>query len=200
MADSNVSPEDVLTFWFGPPGSAPLAASTQWYKKDDAFDREVAARFGAVHALAASGALESWKTSARGRLAFVILLDQLSRNMFRGTAASFAHDAKARAATLASISTGDEATLTTVERSFLYMPLMHSEDVDLQHKCVAAFERLGKDASPDLQKYVANSLDYAKKHAEIIERFGRFPHRNAILERATTPEESEFLAQPGSSF
>lgn len=197
---TSTGPEDILSFWFGPPGSSPLTNSNKWYTKDDAFDREIKDRFEEVLELAARGALDGWKTTTRGRLALVILLDQLSRNMFRGTPRAFAQDARACETTLEAIATGDEQSLDVVERSFLYMPLMHAEDVDLQHKCVAAFERLLKAAPEAIRKFVDNSLQYANRHAEIVERFGRFPHRNEILGRASTPEEIEFLKQPNSSF
>jgi uncharacterized protein (DUF924 family) len=197
---TRITPEDVLTFWFGAVGSAPLANASVWYKKDDAFDRDVKDRFESALQLAARGALDVWKASPRGRLALVILLDQLSRNMFRGTPRAFAQDARASESTLESIAAGDEQALTIVERSFLYMPLMHAEDIDLQRKGIEAFDRLKNDAPEDFKKFAENSVDYMKKHAEIVERFGRFPHRNAILGRASTPEEIEFLKQPGSSF
>jgi uncharacterized protein (DUF924 family) len=197
---TSISPEDVLAFWLGPPGTPPLANATRWYTKDDAFDQQVRERFEGVLELASRGALDGWKTAPRGRLALVIVLDQLSRNMYRGTPRAFAQDARACVTTLEALATGDEQSLTTIERSFLYMPLMHAEDVDLQHKCVAAFERLRDDASADLRSFVDNGLDYARKHAEIVERFGRFPHRNSILGRTSRPEEIEFLKQPGSSF
>lgn len=194
------TPADVLRFWFGPDGTPPLANASKWYAKDDAFDREIEARFGATLDLASRGALDAWKATPRGRLALVIVLDQFSRNVFRGTPRAFAADARACELVREGLAAGDEAALTIVERWFLYMPLMHAEDVALQRECVAAFERLHADAPEDLAKSVANSLDYAKRHAEIVERFGRFPHRNDILGRASTPEEVEFLKQPGSSF
>ena len=196
----NVGPIDVLRFWIGPEGSSQLINAPKWYAKNDAFDREIEAHFGDTIELAARGALDSWKTTPRGRLALVIVLDQFSRNVFRGTPRAFAQDARACESAREGMTAGDEAALTTVERSFLYMPLMHAEDVDLQHECVAAFERLHASAPADLVKFAANCLDFAKRHAEIVERFGRFPHRNAILDRPSTPEEIEFLKQPGSSF
>lgn len=195
-----IGPEDVLGFWLGAPGSSQLANATKWYMKDDAFDREIEARFGATLELGARGALDGWKTSPRGRLALVILLDQFSRNIYRNQPRSFAQDARACSDALEAMARGDERELTTVERSFLYMPLMHAEDVDLQRKCVASFERLRDEAPADLRKFVENGLDYARRHADIVERFGRFPHRNTILGRTSTPEEVEFLKQPGSSF
>jgi uncharacterized protein (DUF924 family) len=197
---SSTNPDDVLHFWFGPPNTPPLENSTKWWKKDPSFDEDVKDQFGETLELAARGALDGWKTTPRGRLALVIVLDQFSRNIFRGTARSFAQDARACDSTLEAIARGDEASLELIEQTFLFMPLMHAEDVDLQHKCVAAFERLLKRAPEPLQKYIANCHDFAKKHAEIVERFGRFPHRNEILGRTSTPEETEFLKQPGSSF
>jgi uncharacterized protein (DUF924 family) len=197
---SGIVPEDVLHFWFGPPGSPPLANQARWYTKDAAFDREITERFEDALDLAARGGLDSWKSTARGRLALVILLDQFSRNMFRNAPRSFAQDARACEATLEAVGTEAEQELEVVERSFLYMPLMHAENVDLQHKCVAAFERLAHVAGPDLRSYVENSLRYAIRHSEIVERFGRFPHRNTILGRSSTPAELEFLKQPNSSF
>jgi len=195
-----IRPEDVLEFWFGPSGAPPLVNSTKWYTKDAAFDREIEERFGELHALAARGALDSWKTTPRGRLALVILLDQFSRNMFRGTSRAFAQDARACEIALDAINAREGEQLTVVERTFLYMPLMHAEDVALQRKGIELFAALEGQAPEELKKYVANGLDYMKKHAEIIERFGRFPHRNETLGRASTPEELEFLKQPGSSF
>lgn len=200
LGGASIGPDDVLDFWLGPSDSAPLANGTKWYRKDDAFDSEIKDRFETSLELAARGALDRWKTTPRGRLALVILLDQLSRNMFRGTPRAFALDARACDSTLEATAAGDESSLTTVERSFLYMPLMHAEDMDRQRECVAAFGRLRGDAPAELVKFVENGLDYAKRHAEIVERFGRFPHRNAILGRTSTPEEVEFLKRPGSSF
>lgn len=192
--------EDILEFWFGPAGSPPLAESTKWWKKDAAFDNEIKTRFEGAHALAAAGKLDEWKATPRGRLALVILLDQFSRNIYRGSARAFAQDARARDLTLEALDSGEDRHLEPVERCFLYMPLMHAEDTNLQRKCIAAFAVLADKAPPDLTKYVANNLDYAKKHAEIIERFGRFPHRNEVLERDSTSEERAFLKEPGSSF
>jgi uncharacterized protein (DUF924 family) len=198
---SVATPEDVLEFWFGPAGSAPLAGSTKWWTKDAAFDHEIKARFESTIAAAAAGELDAWKATPRGRLALVVVLDQFSRNAYRGTARSFAQDARARDLALEALDAGEDRLLEPIERSFLYMPLMHAENADLQRKCIAAFQRLCDVTTPqDLQKYTANNLDFAKKHAEIIERFGRFPHRNDILGRDSTPEEIEFLKQPGSSF
>lgn len=193
-------PEDILHFWFGGPGDPPLRNSERWYKEDAAFDAECAARFGGAIEAGTKGELDEWRKTARGRLALVVLFDQLSRNVYRGTPRAFAQDALARDIALEAVAAGDERVLSPVERSFLYMPFMHAEDVGLQHRCVASFGRLAAEAPADLKKYADNGLDYAKKHEEVIERFGRFPHRNAVLGRETTKEEEAFLKTPGSSF
>ncbi len=193
-----VTPETVLEFWLGAPGDPPLVRSSSWYKKDAAFDKEIKDRFEATLNAAKRGELDDWKKTPRGRLAFVILNDQFSRNMFRGTSDMFAQDALARDTALDAIAQGDEGQLKHVERSFLYMPLMHAEDVDLQRKCVAAFGRLVDSSPPELKSFLESGLHYAKLHADIVERFGRFPHRNAILNRPTTREEETFLkTNPG---
>lgn len=198
--DFSIGPEDVLHFWFGPDGAPPLTNAAKWYAKDDDLDREIRDIFGETLGSASRGALDGWKASPRGQLALVIVLDQFSRNIHRGSARAFAQDARACDMTLEAIGRGDEQALEIVERAFLYMPLMHAEDVDLQHKCVSAFERLERYAAAPLKPWVASGLGYARRHAEIVERFGRFPHRNDILGRASTAEEVEFLKRPNSSF
>lgn len=196
----HVRPDDVVDFWIGPEGAAPLAKAAQWYRKDPAFDAEIKTRFEPSLQAAVRGELEAWRTTPRGLLAYVVLLDQLSRNMYRDTSRAFDQDAQACAATLGALASGVDRDLAPVERSFLYMPLMHAEDADLQHKCVAAFERLLPMATDPVRGYVEKALHFAKRHAEIVERFGRFPHRNAILGRTSTWEEIEFMREPGSSF
>ena len=193
-----VGPEDVLAFWLGVPAS--LANSEKWYTKDPAFDAQIRDRFGTTIEAAARGELDGWRSTPRGRLAFVILLDQFSRNVFRGTPRSFAQDAMALATAEQALQAEDDASLSTVERNFLLMPLMHAEDMARQKRAIAEFERLLASAPPDLAAFAANGVKYAKLHAAVIERFGRFPHRNALLGRASTAEESEFLKQPGTSF
>lgn len=201
--DTPIGPEDVLEVWFGPPGSDPLAKARLWFTKDDAFDAELRFRFEAANESAARGALDAWRLTPRGRLALVILLDQFSRNMFRGTPRAFAQDARALAYATELIGTQEERALGIAERAFLYLPLEHAEDLARQEECVTLFTELLAEAESgpeELRKTVADYVDYAKKHLAIIERFGRFPHRNAILGRPSTPEEIEFLTQPGSSF
>ena len=174
--------DEILEFWFADPG--------RWWKKDPAFDAEIRSRFSDLHESIERGEREDWRETPRGALAYVIVLDQFSRNMFRGTSRMFASDAQALAAAHAAIERGYDQALAPAERTFLYMPLMHSEDLADQERCVALFQSV---AAPD-------PVRYAEQHRDIIRRFGRFPHRNEILGRASTPDELEFLTQPGSSF
>lgn len=198
--DNLVSPDDVLTFWFGEPGSPPLAKSQQWFTKDAAFDSAIRDRFGPTLEAGVRGELSVWRSTPRGQLATIILFDQFSRNMFRGDPRSFAQDALAQALTKEVLTSESYMALAPVERSFVLMPLMHAEDIRLQGKCVVEFEKLARIAPKDLAGFFANSLDYAKQHEAIIKRFGRFPHRNAILGRESTRLEIDFLKEPGSSF
>ena len=175
----------VLDFWFREAG--PEA----WFKRSDAFDETCRDRFLALHEDAAAGRLDGWAGTADGALALLILLDQLPRNMFRGSPRAFATDPKARGIARDAIAAGFDLALPAERRIFVYLPLEHSEDPDDQRDCVALVrERIGD----------AEMIDYAERHLAIIARFGRFPHRNAILGRPSTEEEQEFLAQPGSSF
>jgi uncharacterized protein (DUF924 family) len=201
MPAAETTPEDVIRFWLGEPGDRPLANAESWWKKDEGFDRRIAERFGAALERGARGELADWETTARGRLALVLLYDQLSRNMFRGTPRSFAQDELARAGAERAFDAGDERELTPVAVSFLLMPFMHAENLELQRRCVEGFAAL-RDAASDaeLRAYFTSSLDFARQHEAIIARFGRFPHRNPILGRASTDEEIEFSKQPGSSF
>ncbi|MCK9984827.1 MAG: hypothetical protein AzoDbin1_01299 [Azoarcus sp.] len=174
----------ILNFWFDE------ASPAQWWQKDAAFDRMVAERFGEVHTQAARGELFDWRSTAAGRLAEVIVLDQFSRNMFRDSAAAFACDGMALVLAQEAIAAGAEQALRPVERSFLYMPFMHSESLRIHEVAVQLFERNG----------IPDDLDFELRHKAIIERFGRYPHRNALLGRESTPDEVDFLKRPGSRF
>lgn len=176
--------ETVLKFWFEE------ARPEQWWKKDEAFDRVIVERFSELHARAARCELYEWRKDARGRLAEVIVLDQFSRNMFRGSPLSFAYDSLALAFAQEAVAAGADSELNPVERSFLYMPYMHSEFIKIHEVAVELFCNNG----------LQGNLDFELKHKAIIERFGRYPHRNAILGRVSAAEEIEFLKQPGSSF
>ena len=195
--------EEVLEFWFGAlsaTGRADDAHAQRWWKKDAGFDGLIRERFGALHAAVAKGEREAWRETARGALSYVIVLDQFSRNMYRDTPRMFAQDARALQAALAAVDRGFDRQLAFDERGFLYMPLMHSEDRALQDRCVALFAAFRDELAGDERKRAAGSLDYAERHRAIVQRFGRFPHRNALLGRTSTGEEVEFLTQPGSSF
>ncbi len=179
--------EDVLRFWFVESGP------DDWYAKDEAFDDAIRGRFGGLYEKAAAGALEDWTGTAQGCVALCIVLDQLPRNMFRGDARAFDSDPMARATARHAIDRGfdTDPAIDDRRRAFLYLPFQHSEDIDDQRLSV----RLTRQRMDD-----AKSLDYAERHLRIIERFGRFPHRNATLGRESTAEETEFLSQDGSSF
>ena len=179
-----VSRDDVLQFWFG--GLTPA----DWWRKDPDLDRRIADRFGTALAAAARCELVAWRASALGRLAEVIVLDQFSRNIHRDTAAAFANDALALALAQEAVARGCDLELSPAERAFLYLPWMHSESPLIHEEALRLY------AAPGLEQ----NLDFERRHKAIIDRFGRYPHRNAILGRASTPEELEFLAQPGSSF
>ncbi|MFZ1105868.1 MAG: DUF924 family protein [Hyphomicrobiaceae bacterium] len=176
--------DGVLRFWFEE------TRPKQWFEKSDAFDADVRSRFLAVHEGLTAEPTPSLLTDARTALAAVIVLDQMSRNMFRGGPQAFAADAKALDLAAAAVALGFDSGLTKDERMFLYLPFEHAESREAQARSVALMEGLGD----------AELTKWAEMHKVIIDRFGRFPHRNAVLGRASTPEETEFLRQPGSSF
>lgn len=197
------TPEEVLKFWFGEldaDGRGRPEVAARWFSKSDAFDAEVRARFGGLHAELAAGRTEGWLDSPRHRLAYVIVLDQLSRNMFRGTPGMFATDALALAQSKEAIALGEDRRLALAERTFLYMPLMHSEVLADQDRCVELFRAFAEELSGELRAAVLNNHSFAVRHRDIVARFGRFPHRNATLGRPSTEEELAFLTQPGSGF
>jgi uncharacterized protein (DUF924 family)/uncharacterized protein YciI len=205
-ATNPVRPSDfreVLRFWFGDldaQGQADAAHSQRWYRKDPAFDRLVTDTFGELHAAVTRGERDHWLATPQGRLAVIIVLDQLSRNMFRDTPRSFAQDVRAQAVALEGLARGEDRQLPAAERSFFYMPLMHAEDRALQERCVAAFSGWRDELSGAARERVEGLLKYAVQHHDIVRRFGRFPHRNRLLHRESTAEEVAFLKEPGSSF
>jgi uncharacterized protein (DUF924 family) len=202
MADVGI--DDVLGYWFGQldeHGCADSEHSTRWWKKDAGMDEEIRRRFGEVHRAVRARELDDWLAEPRGRLAQVIVLDQFSRNMFRGTPAAFASDPRALQLALEGQGGGEDRALARDHRCFLYMPLVHSEDLALQDRAVALFSALHDLALPAAQRdRSAGWLQAAEMHRDLIRRFGRFPHRNAILDRPSTPDEIAFLEQPGSGF
>lgn len=183
MTDST-GPEGVLQWWFSP------ETKPGWFGGGDAFDAAVKDRLGPLHERALRGELDGWAAEPRGLLALVILFDQVPRNIFRGTKQAFAGDPKALALVRLAVDRGLEQGMSVDERLFLYLPFEHAEDLADQERSVALFRALG---DPDY-------LDFAIRHKAVIERFGRFPHRNAILGRESTAAELAFLQQPGSSF
>ena len=187
--------DEVLEFWFGREGEEGYGEFREArFTKDPGFDREIRDRFEPVYEEAAAGGLESWKNEARSCLALIVVLDQFPRNMFRGDARMYAADELALAAARHAVEHAYDRELSPYERLFLYLPFEHSEDLEDQRRSVELFRGLAAEmGSEDL-------LAYAVRHEEIIERFGRFPHRNEILGRATSPEEAEFLEGPDSSF
>jgi uncharacterized protein (DUF924 family) len=174
------TPVEILTFWRE-------AGRDRWYEKDDAFDAEVRHRYFDLWRKANAGELSSWEATDDGALALTIVLDQFPRNMFRGRAEAFSSDTKARDVARRAIARGADARIEPALLEFLYMPLMHSEHLPDQLRCVELFR-----GSPE-------NFKYAEQHADIIRRFGRFPHRNRVLGRATTPEEQAFLDEGGFS-
>lgn len=178
-------PEDVLSFWFAE------GMAERWFEPDPAFDDSVRKQLLGLHEHAAKGVYDVWMQTPRGCVALCILLDQVPRNVFRGTARAFATDAKALAVTRHALDHGFDSELSQRECVFLYLPLEHSEDLTDQEASCALTAMLDEDREWH---------DYAVRHRDIIARFGRFPHRNAVLGRATTPEEAAFLSEPGSSF
>lgn len=201
--ESPVTPDDIFEFWFGSPNPVARvdsAVSRRWWQKSDDFDEEIRRRFAATHDLAARGALHDWAATPPGRLALVIVLDQFSRNMFRADPRAFATDALAQAHTAAAIAGQDDDHLTAIERVFLYMPLMHAENIALQEQCVRCFERLAEHADPEHAEMLQSNLRFAERHRDIVARFDRFPHRNEILGRQSTTAELAFLKEPNSSF
>ncbi len=195
-------PETVLTFWFGEGRSEAelFALQAHWWKKDPDFDDSIRSRFESAVQAAGVGSFDAWRDAPRSCVGWVILLDQFPRNLYRGTPRAFTYDVQALAASLHAQTAGLDAGLPCALRQFLYMPMMHAEDARVQEQCVQAFEQLAAEAPDEIRETCQNTVDFARRHAGIVERFGRFPHRNAILGRASTDEETEFLKQPGSSF
>jgi len=182
---------DVLDFWFADENTV------RWFLRDPSFDGVIRERFGATLEAAADGALDHWSVTPHGWLALLIVLDQFSRNIHRGDAGAFAQDASAQELALAGIDRRDDEALTPLERVFAYLPLEHAEDLALQWRSVTLFRALSLQATPTSRGQYENFLDYARRHCEVITRYGRFPHRNAALGRPSTPDELAYLAEDG---
>ncbi|HEY6356350.1 MAG TPA: DUF924 family protein [Burkholderiaceae bacterium] len=186
----------VLDFWFGAPDDPQhLLPRKQWFVKDEAFDASIRERFGAAIERAIAGECAHWAATPGGALAQIVVLDQFTRNVHRGNARAFAGDARALVAAQALVGTGQDRTLPGVQRQFVYLPFEHAENMAMQRESTRLFAQLERD-----EPAVGELLIWAQRHHDIIERFGRFPHRNAALGRTSTPDELAFLQQPGSSF
>lgn len=202
----NDQAQAVFDFWFQPgPGQPADAPRREWFKKDDAFDKQIARRFEALLDRALAGGLLEWDAEGpASQLARILVLDQFTRNVYRGTPLAFAGDPLALEAARQMVDSGAHLALPPLQRSFVYLPFEHAEDMAMQEQAVALYTRMGNDerdsASAATSKGIAGMLDYALRHREVIRRFGRFPHRNAILGRASTAEEEAYLRQPGSGF
>ena len=176
--------KEITTFWFEE------ISQTQWWKKDVQFDQLIASRFSGVHGQASRCELYEWRQTAEGRLAEIIVLDQFSRNIYRNSPLSFATDSLALVLAQEAIQVGADKEVSEGVRSFFYMPFMHSESAAIHKEAVSLYEAYGNEGN----------LNFELRHKAIIDRFGRYPHRNEILGRDSTAEEVEFLSQPGSSF
>jgi len=197
------TPEAILDYWFGAPGTAREIAERQlklWFGKLPEKDREVSEKFTSTFNAAIAGSLDEWAASPRGRLALVIVLDQFPHHIHRDTPDAFAQDAKALALSLAALAAGEDKSLALIERVFLYLPLEHAESIAMQDLSVAQYQQLVDEAPESERALFANFLDSAHKHREVVLRFVRFPHRNDILGRPSSAEEIAFLKQPGSRF
>ena len=200
------TPATIHAFWFGATADADDEAaiiarqSALWWKKQPEVDAEIRRRFAPLVGRAAVGEFDDWLASPRGRLALVLLTDQFPRNIWRGQAAAFAFDVLALRWAKETVARGLDRDARPIERVFLYLPLEHSEDLADQRAAVRLFDALAGEVAAEQRPAFAGYLDYARRHLEIIERFGRFPHRNAALGRETSAAEAEFLRQPGSGF
>jgi uncharacterized protein (DUF924 family) len=195
--------ESILEFWFGRSADDAVVMkekSALWWAKDAATDHAMRERFSGWLPQAAGGELDDWLRTPRGRLALILLCDQFPRNIHRDTPQAFAFDEHARAWCKAGLRDGVDRQLRLIERVFFYLPLEHSESLDDQHDAVMQYEALVSDVPIERRADFTGFLDFAKQHCAIIERFGRFPHRNAVLGRASSAEELAFLQEPGSSF
>jgi len=197
------TPGSVIEFWFGELDSDGLASpelSKRWWQKDSSFDDVIRSRFAALRDQLLAGEHGQWHEAPSSRLAAIIVLDQFSRNMCRDTPEMFASDAAALRLTEDGVARGQDRELKTDPRVFFYMPLMHQESLAAQERCVDLFQSFRDELSGRPRARVEQNLKYAIAHRDIVAKFGRFPHRNTILDRTSTPSEVEFLRQPGSSF
>ena len=200
---SDTRAEELLTFWFGDLGGDtdyPTDRKKLWWSGGPEIDGEIRERFAGLVDAAVAGELDGWAESARGRLALIIACDQLTRSLGRGTAGAFRGDPKAQRLVLDGIERGHDRELRLIERSFFYMPLMHAEDAELAERCVSEFTDLAAAIEACDDDGHPNFLGSAVSHADIVKEFGRYPHRNEILEREATEAEEKYLAEGGATF
>ena len=195
--------EEILSFWFGEidvDGLATAEQAKRWFRASAETDNLIRERFETDLQKAIQGQLTSWEQYPRGRLALIVLLDQFSRNIYRGTAQAFAQDELALSLCLQGIDIGHDLALRPIERTFYYLPMEHAESLEMQDKCVQHYQQLVASLPQAMVKKLQLSLDYAISHRDSIARFGRFPHRNKLLGRASTVAEHEYLSQGGATF
>lgn len=199
-----MQPQDVLDFWFGDAANAKaedLKSDFQrWFQGGKELDKEIKTRFGKAVKQAAADDLAIWENTTEGKLALIILLDQFTRNVYRGTAKAFAYDAKALRICQKQIESGADKDRSWAERGFTYMPMQHAEDPKVQQQGIEAYMGLIEDTPNDLKKVVTGFLLSAREHKSIVDKFGRFPHRNKVMERESTDEELIYLATGAKSF
>ena len=197
-----MTPEDVITFWLGKPAATHdefTQKIRRWFSTDKALDAEIRTRFGDAVQRARDGALDDWAKTPRGRLGLIILLDQFTRNLHRGTPRAYENDARALALAEAGLDAHDDADMSFEEKMFLYLPLAHAEDVSRQERHLALIAAAANAAPPGLEQAWPLATSHAKGYLDQIRRFGRFPHRNAVLGRTCTQEEMAFLDSPSTS-
>ncbi len=192
--NGSAAPDDVLRFWFADGNAA------RWFVRDDGFDAAIRQQFAPVVGAAGDGRLQRWTRTPEGWLALLIVLDQFPRNLYRDDARAFACDARALSTALQGLERGDDLLLPVLHRAFAYLPLEHAEDLAMQDRSVGLFSALCAAAGPQHRAQAGQFLDYAQRHREVIARFGRFPHRNATLGRASTLAEQAYLVEPGAGF
>ena len=190
----------ILRFWFGDDPLKPLANERMWFSKNSSVDADIRERFSTELESAGNGAYDDWVKTPDGALALAILLDQFSRQIYRGTEQAFAFDERALKTAQIALAHGFDAKMGVVERCFLYLPFEHCERLEPQERTVELFSTLYEEASGAEKIFIAETLDYAVRHREVIQTFGRFPHRNDILGRSSTNAELDFLKTPGARF
>jgi uncharacterized protein (DUF924 family) len=196
-------PDDILNFWFGDASHSPAKAADRmsiWFEADPAMDARIRTRFAAAVEAAARGKLAAWTAAPRPALALVLLLDQFPRNIWRGTARAFAHDGQALAIARQAVAAGFVRELAPIEQPFMTLPFQHSESLVAQHESVRLSREIVAMAPAEWRTILETFAPFADRHLEIIERFGRFPHRNAVLGRVSTPDEEAWLAGGGETF